>query len=96
VSDDMTEAVEKETRTGWNSYCILDEGCQSYGYNQPSTELTKVHGRVSLNHSQPYYYQVQTQIFVCDNDYYDFCVCTFSGDEESKIHIERIFKNNVL
>ena len=38
--------------------------------------------------------QVQTQIFVCDVEYCDFCVCTFSGDEESTIHIERIYRNN--
>ena len=56
--------------------------------------LTEVDGQISLDHCHAYYYQVQTQIFVCNVDYCDFCVCTFSGDEESTIHIERVFRNN--
>ena len=35
---------------------------------------------------------MQTQLFVCDVEHCDFCVCTFSGDETG-IHIERIFKD---
>ena len=46
------------------------------------------------------YYQVQTQLFVCDVQYADFCVCTFMADEQqgssqdSKVHIEQIFKDH--
>lgn len=45
-----------------------------------------------LDHSHAYYYQVQTQIFICEVDYCDFVVCTFPEDQpEPDIHIERIF-----
>ena len=45
-----------------------------------------------LDHSHSYYYQVQTQIFVCEVDYCDFVVCTFPENQhEPDIHIERIF-----
>ena len=45
-----------------------------------------------LDHAHAYYYQVQTQMFVCEADYCDFVVCTFPGDQlEPDIHIERIF-----
>ena len=45
-----------------------------------------------------YYYQVQTQLFVCDVDYADFCVCTFLTSEENihddnGIHIEHVYKD---
>lgn len=38
-----------------------------------------------------YYYQVQTQLFVCNVDYCDICVCTFSTRAETaSLHVERI------
>ena len=46
-------------------------------------------GLLSLDHSHPYYYQVQTQIFVCGVDYGDFVVCTFPENSKPVIHIER-------
>ena len=46
-----------------------------------------------LDQKHEYYYQVQTQLFVLDVDYCDFCVCTFTADEESDLYIERIVKN---
>ena len=49
-------------------------------------------GLLRLDPSHTYYYQVQTQLFVSDVEYSDFCVCTFNGDETG-IHIERILKN---
>ena len=33
--------------------------------------------KLSLDKKHAYYYQVQTQLFVCDVEYADFCVCTF-------------------
>ena len=56
--------------------------------------ISEVDGQISLDHCHAYYYQVQTQIFVCDIEYCNFCVCIFSGDEESTTHIERIYRNN--
>ena len=41
-----------------------------------------------LRHDHPYYYQVQTQIAICDTDYSDFVVWT-----EEEVHIERIEQN---
>ena len=41
-----------------------------------------------------YYYQIQTQLFVCDVEHCDFCVCTFADSGgESAMHIECIHKN---
>ena len=46
--------------------------------------LKKVDGSLRLDNSHTYYYQIQTQLFVCDVEYCDFCVCTFVEDDESK------------
>ena len=77
-------------------FCHRDECISDAVTNDKNFCLTEADGRISLDHKHPYYYQVQTQIFVCDVQYCDFCVCTFSGDEESTIHIERIFRNNAF
>ena len=56
--------------------------------------LKKVDGSLRLDNSHAYYYQIQSQLFVCDVEYCEFCVCTFVEDDESKgLHIERIYKN---
>ena len=34
-------------------------------------------GEVHLDTSHAYFYEVQTQLFVCDVDYWDFVVCKF-------------------
>ena len=49
-------------------------------------------GSLHLDHTHAYYYQVQTQLFVSDVEYCDFCVCTFK-DDETGVHTERIFKD---
>lgn len=49
---------------------------------------------LKLDNSHAYYYQIQTQLFVCDLNYCDFCICTFVEDhEEDSLHVERIYKN---
>ena len=75
-------------------FCHRDESIAAAITSDKNFCLTEVDGQISLDHCHAYYYQVQTQIFVCDIEYCDFCVCTFSGDEESTIHIERIYRNN--
>ena len=61
--------------------------------------LKMVDGQLCLDHTHSYYYQVQCQLFVCDVEYGDFCVCTFSMNEdeshhlETGMHIERIYKD---
>ena len=47
-------------------------------------------GTLNLDRLHAYYYQVQTQIFVCEVDYCDFVVCTFPEGKKPVIHIERI------
>lgn len=55
--------------------------------------LKKIDGSLQFDNSHAYYYQVQTQLFVCDVEYCKFCVCTFVEDDESKgLHIERIYR----
>ena len=39
--------------------------------------LKQLDGELRLDHRHAYYYQVQTQLFVCDVEYADFCVSTF-------------------
>ena len=59
--------------------------------------LKEVDGSLQLDNSHAYYYQIQTQLFVCNVEYCDFCVCTFVEDDESKgLHIERIYKNETF
>ena len=50
-------------------------------------------GHICLDRVHAYYYQVQTQLFVANVDYCDFCVCTFAYHDDLHIHIERIFKD---
>ena len=52
-------------------------------------------GSIHLDKSHAYYYQVQTQIFICKVEYCDFCVCTFPEAGPS-IHIERIYPDSEL
>ena len=55
--------------------------------------MKETDGKLQLDSDHMYYYQIQTQLFVCDVEYCDFCVCTFA-DGESTVHIERIHKNH--
>ncbi len=50
-------------------------------------------GRITLKNSHAYYYQVQTQLFIANVDYCDFCVCTFPQNKVDDIFIERIGKD---
>ena len=49
---------------------------------------------LQLDRSHAYYYQVQTQIFVSNIDYCDFCVCTFPSGGEPSLHVERILPDS--
>jgi len=56
--------------------------------------IKNVDGSLHLDHGHAYYYQVQTQMFICDVEYCDFSVFTFPTEaEESLPHIERIFRD---
>ncbi len=48
-----------------------------------------------LDHKHAYYYQVQTQIFVCDATYCDFVVCTFPNTQQDpSMHVERVYPSD--
>lgn len=51
-------------------------------------------GKLHLDHNHAYYYQVQTQLYVCNVDYCDFIVCTFSSKDG--LYVERITKDNTF
>ena len=53
--------------------------------------LENVDGRIHLCRTHQYYYQAQTQAFVCNVDYSDFAVWTKEG-----IHQERGVPDNDL
>ena len=53
--------------------------------------------KLCLDEKHAYYYQIQTQLFVCDVEYADFCVCIFLKDKNNEyddegIHFEWITK----
>ena len=56
-------------------YCHCDETIKAAAVNDKKFCLKVEDGVLHLDHSHAYYYQVQTQIFVCNVTYCDFCVC---------------------
>ena len=53
--------------------------------------LKDTDGSLHLDHAHSYYYQVQTQMFVCSLLYCDFTVCTFHDTEG--LYTERIYRD---
>ena len=45
-------------------------------------------GTLHLDRSHQYYFQVQSQIWLSNVNYCDFCVCTFPGSSEASLHVE--------
>ncbi len=58
--------------------------------------LESIDGKVTLKRNHTYYYQVQTQLYVCGEDFCDFCVCLFKSDEADDLFVERIFPDSGL
>ena len=78
-------------------YCHREESIKSAAANSSNFCLVEQENSLYLDHSHAYFYQVQTQLFVCDVEYCDFCVCTFASDQdESTLHIERIYKDETF
>ena len=78
-------------------YCRREESIKSAAANDKHFCLIQQGSRLYLDHSHAYFYQVQTQLFVCDVEYCDFCVCTFASDQdESTLHIERIYRDETF
>ena len=80
-------------------YCHRGTDVQAAAVMDSNFCLKNVDGHLQLDHTHTYYYQVQSQLFVCNVEYGDFCVCTFSMEEdqshclETSMHIERIYKD---
>ena len=78
-------------------YTDQNESIEEANYNNSNFCLEEHEGSLRLDHNHAYYYQVQTQMFVCDFNYCDFCVCTFpSGSEDSVLFMEWITRNENL
>ena len=78
-------------------YCHRDSSIVTAAREDPKFCLKEVDGVLSLDKAHSYYYQVQTQLFVCDVQYSDFCVCTFASEsDQENLHIERINKNTTF
>lgn len=76
-------------------FCGNDEDVEVTASSSKSCLVRNPDGCLHLDQTHTYYYQVQTQIFICNVDYCDFCVCTFP-DQHPTMHIERIFKDTEL
>lgn len=76
-------------------YCHRGESIDFAASHDKKFCLKETDGKLQLDSDHMYYYQIQTQLFICDVEYCDFCVCTFADTAgESAIHIERIHKNS--
>ena len=77
------------------TYCHRESSLYTAAAEDPKFCLKESDGSLSLDCRHSYYYQIQTQMFVCNVEYSDFCVCTFANDEdEGSVHVERIHKND--
>ena len=77
-------------------YCHRGEGIDVVASDPKSCLIKTQDGSIALDKTHTYYYQVQTQIFICNVDFCDFCVCTFPSSEIPNLHIERIFPDAEL
>ena len=68
-------------------FCARDEAIDEHNIEC----LQNSSGTITLKTNHAYYYQVQTQIYVCDVTYADFVVWTKKNAKEP--HIERILPN---
>ncbi|XP_062591049.1 uncharacterized protein LOC134252559 [Saccostrea cucullata] len=70
-------------------YCVRSTSLSLYTGGKYCLEDTPDGRRLKRNHQ--YYYQIQTQIFVCEKEYADFVVWT-----EKDIHMERVEPDSEL
>ena len=78
-------------------YCHQGESIDFAASHDKMFCLKEADGKLQLDNDHMYYYQIQTQLFVCDVKYCDFCVCTFADTAgESAMHIERIHNNSQI
>ena len=78
-------------------YTHRNEYIEAVACNDSNVCLQGHEGTLRLDRNHAYYYQVQTQMFVCDVTYCDLCVCTFpSGLEDSALFVEWITRDENL
>ncbi len=79
---DIAKAVEQETIQQASSKMMCTEITAS---SSKSCLIRNPDSSSHLDRKHAYYYQVQTQIFVCKAKYCDFCGCTFPDNAWSKL-----------
>ena len=77
------------------TYCHWGESIKLAAEDKNFRLKRRSDGMLCLDPQHAHYYQIQTQLFVCDVEYCDFCLCTFTGDE-SGLHIEHVYKDTCL
>ena len=73
-------------------FCRKDEDVDAITSSSKSCLIASSDGSSHLDRNHRYYYQVQTQLFICNVEYCDFCVCTFP-DGKPSLFIERVYKD---
>ena len=78
-------------------YTHRNEGVEAAACNDSNFCLQEHEGTLRLDRNHAYYYQVQTQMFVCDVTYCEFCVCTFPSHlNDSAVFVEWITRDENL
>ena len=78
-------------------FCHRNDSIMESSHDKKFCLYRNSNNSLVLDQSHSYYYQVQTQIFICEVDYCDFVVCTFPEDQQQPdIHIERIHPDEHL
>ena len=71
-------------------YCHCFDTVECGAIDKESYLVPDADGSLHIDCTHAYYYQIQTQLFVCNVDYGDFCVCTFPTGADPSLHVERI------
>ena len=92
--------MAKVSLTSGVPFCSRCEDVEVVATIRGSWLVTAPDGTLSVDRTHQYYYQVQTQIFVCGVEHGDLCVCVytskFPNESTPTMHCERIFANKEL
>ena len=75
-------------------YCHRGETVETASQYKKFCLIKNSDGKLALDHTHAYYYQIQTQLLVANVEYCDFCVCTFVENEQNDLNIERRAKDS--
>jgi len=76
------------------SYSHRDETIMNAAIKDKTFCLAEHGGGLKLHHDHAYYYQIQTQMYVCDVAHCNFVVCTFSASID--IYIEQVYQDKAF